>query len=113
MRAHVAVGTGLDMAPRAAVRHCMMARAAFRTCGGQGMSLLIGRKGILEDRLQRDERHRCLRTRGRGRIIGMFCTVSRQLSPLQAVSPTLALTCCWKRERGTSGRCKQSGAVLG
>ena len=26
---------------------------------------------------------------------------------------TLALTCCWKRKRGTSGRWKQSGAALG
>jgi hypothetical protein len=26
---------------------------------------------------------------------------------------TLALTCCWKRQRRRSGRCKQSGAVRG
>src|ERR1700756_5191626 len=33
--------------------------------GRQSMTLLIGGKGVLEDRLQRDERHRGLRTRGR------------------------------------------------
>jgi hypothetical protein len=40
--------------------------------GGQGMALLIGRKGALEDRLERDERHQCLRTRGRRRSSGCF-----------------------------------------
>ena len=40
--------------------------------GRQWMGLLIGRKGILEDRLQCDERHRCLRTRGRRRSLGCF-----------------------------------------
>src|SRR5262249_31494229 len=40
--------------------------------GGQGMALLIGRKGVLEDRLQRDERHRCLRTSGRRASLGCF-----------------------------------------
>jgi hypothetical protein len=44
----------------------------FADVGGQGMGLLIGRKGILEDRLQCDERHRCLRTRGRRRSLGCF-----------------------------------------
>ena len=34
----VAVGTRLDMPPSAAVRHCMMARAAFRTWAGSGCS---------------------------------------------------------------------------
>jgi hypothetical protein len=28
------------------------------------------------------------------------------------VISTLALTCCWKRERRRSGRCRQSGAAL-
>ena len=36
------------------------------------MALLIGWKGVLEDRLQRDERHRCLRTHGRRRPSGCF-----------------------------------------
>src|SRR5215813_12108298 len=40
--------------------------------GRQGMALLIGGKGVLEDRLERDERHRCLRTRGRRRSSGGF-----------------------------------------
>jgi hypothetical protein len=31
----------------------------------------------------------------------------------EAEGGTLALTCCWKRERGTSGGCRPSGAVLG
>src|SRR5215510_1329536 len=36
------------------------------------MALLIGRKSVLEDRLERDERHRGLRTRGRRRSSGGF-----------------------------------------
>jgi len=40
--------------------------------GGQGMRLLIRRKGVLEDRLQRDERHRGLRTSGLRASLGCF-----------------------------------------
>src|SRR5919197_6729969 len=36
------------------------------------MALLIDGKGVLEDRLQRDERHRGLRTRGRRLSVGGF-----------------------------------------
>src|SRR5206468_3146069 len=36
--------------------------------------------------------------------------IGRHLLTLEVIS-TLALSCCWKRER--SGRCKQSAAVLG
>src|SRR5262249_25637925 len=40
--------------------------------GRQAMALLIGGKGVLEDRLERDERHRCLRTPSRRRSSGGF-----------------------------------------
>src|SRR5215467_9588059 len=40
--------------------------------GRQGMVLLISGKGVLEDRLERDERHRGLRTRGRRLSWGGF-----------------------------------------
>src|SRR4029450_5517159 len=40
--------------------------------GRQGMALLISGKGVLEDRLERDERHRCLRTHGRRLLWGGF-----------------------------------------
>jgi hypothetical protein len=40
--------------------------------GGQGMGLFVGWKGVLKDRLERDESHRCLRTRGIGPSSGCF-----------------------------------------
>src|SRR5262249_25772401 len=60
----VTVWTRLHMAPqrRRPALHDRAGRAAH--VGGQGMALLIGWKGVLEDRLQRDERHRGLRTSG-------------------------------------------------
>ena len=55
------------------------------------MRLLVGRKGVLEDRLERNERHQCLR-HGAWYGHSVLClTVSRQLSPRQAVSPTHAM----------------------
>src|SRR5215470_4249207 len=67
---HMTIGTGLDMAAKrcGSTLHDGMGSSAH--VGGQGMVLLIGRKGGLEDRLERDERHRCLRTRGRRRSSG-------------------------------------------
>src|SRR5262252_9787045 len=61
----VAVGARLDMTAeggRPAPNEGMRGAAHV---GRQGMTLLVGGKGVLEDRLQRDERHRGLRTRGR------------------------------------------------
>ena len=72
MRAIWPSGQAWTWPPSAAVRHCMMARAALRTWAGKRMGLLVGRKGIVEDRLQRDERHRCLRPRGRDSQSGYF-----------------------------------------
>src|SRR5262247_793626 len=68
----VAVGTRLDMTAQRGrpAPDDGMRRAAH--VGRQGMALLIGGKGVLEDRLERDERHRCLRTRGRRRASGGF-----------------------------------------
>src|SRR5215510_14781516 len=68
----MAVGARLDMTAeggRPALHEGMYGAAHV---GRQGMTLLIGRKGVLEDRLERDERHRCLRTRGRRRSSGGF-----------------------------------------
>src|SRR5215467_9830212 len=64
------IRTGLDMAAKrgGATLHDGVGSSAH--VGGQGMALPIGRKGVLEDRLERDERHRCLRTRGRRRSSG-------------------------------------------
>src|SRR4029453_11550512 len=66
------IRTGLDMAAKrcGATLHDGVGGSAH--VGGQGMALLIGRKGVLEDRLERDERHRCLRTRGRRASSGGF-----------------------------------------
>ena len=68
----VAVGARLDMpaeGSRPAPDEGMRGSAHV---GRQGMTLLIGGKGVLEDRLQRDERHRGLRTRGRRLSLGGF-----------------------------------------
>jgi hypothetical protein len=68
----VTVGARLDMTAQGG-------RPALHdgVCGSayvdrQGMALFIGWKGVLEDRLERDERHRCLRTRGRRLSLGGF-----------------------------------------
>src|SRR5262245_48628883 len=62
----VAVGARLDMTTQGSrpALHEGMRGAAH--VGRQGMALLIGGKGVLEDGLERDERHRCLRTSGNG-----------------------------------------------
>jgi hypothetical protein len=68
----VAIRARLDMTTQGGrpALHEGMGSAAH--VGRQGMALLIGRKGVLEDRLERDERHRCLRTRGCRRSLGGF-----------------------------------------
>src|SRR5205823_5087417 len=81
--------------------------------GRQRVGLLVGRKRVLEDGLERHESHRCLRTRDTGRSLGWFFTVSRQPSPLQAVSPTLRLRRGGQRERGTSVGYRRSPARRG
>src|SRR5215471_5240987 len=68
----VAIGARLDMTAqggRSAPDEGMRGSAHV---GRQGMTLLIGGKGVLEDRLQRDERHRGLRTRSRRLLLGGF-----------------------------------------
>src|SRR2546421_6047512 len=68
----MAVGARLDMTTqgsRSALHEGMRGAAHV---GWQGMTLLIGGKGVLEDRLERNERHRCLRTYGRRRASGCF-----------------------------------------
>src|SRR5438128_11537237 len=60
----VTVWTRLHMAPQRR-RPALHDRAGgFPDMGGQRVQRLVGRKGVLEDRLQRDECHRCLRTYG-------------------------------------------------
>jgi len=84
----VAVGTGLDMASEGRRPALHDGARSSTDVGGQGMRLGIRGKGVLEDRLQGHEGHQCLRTRAMGPSSGWFFTVSRELSPLQAVSPT-------------------------
>src|SRR5215471_5530195 len=68
----VAIGARLDMTAQGGcpALHEGVRGAAY--VGRQGMALLIGGKGVLEDRLERDERHRSLRTRGRRLSSGCF-----------------------------------------
>src|SRR5262249_53519431 len=60
----VAVGTRLDMTAQSGRPAPDEGMRGSAHVGRQGMGVLIGGKGVLEDRLERDERHRCLRTRG-------------------------------------------------
>src|SRR5215470_11793363 len=60
----VAVGARLDMTAQGGCPALHDGTRGFADMRGQGMGLFVDRKGILEDGLQRDERHRCLRTRG-------------------------------------------------
>src|SRR5215468_12584279 len=69
---HMTIRTGLDMAAQRGGSTLHDGVGGSAHVSRQGMALLIGRKGILEDRLQRDERHRGLRTRGRRRSSGCF-----------------------------------------
>ena len=88
----VTIWTGLHMTAsrRRPARHDRTRGSA--DVAGQGMGLLISRISGWENSLERHEGHRCLCTR-HGTIVGVFfLTVSRKLSPLQAVSPTLAVS---------------------
>src|SRR5262249_35217452 len=60
----VAVGARLDMTAQGGCPALHEGVRGSAHVGRQGMALLIGGKGGLGDRLERDERHRCLRTRG-------------------------------------------------
>src|SRR4029453_8133911 len=54
----VAVGARLDMTAQGGCPALHEGMRSAAHVGRQGMALLIGGKGVLEDRLQRDERHR-------------------------------------------------------
>jgi hypothetical protein len=60
----MAVRTRLHMAPERRRPALHDGARGFPDMGRERVSLLVGWKGIVEDRLERDERHRCLRTRG-------------------------------------------------
>src|SRR5262247_4947587 len=68
----VAVGARLDMTAQGGCPALHEGVRSSAHMGRQGMTLLIGGKGVLEDRLQRDERHWGLRTRGRSLSWGGF-----------------------------------------
>ena len=73
---HVAIGTGLHMAAQGRRPALHDGVRGSADVGGQGMRLLIGGKGVLEDRLERDERHRGLRTRGWSYHRGVFYSIT-------------------------------------
>src|SRR5215475_13638674 len=68
----MAVGARLDMTAQGGRPASDDGMRSAAHVGRQGMALLIGGKGVLEDRLECDERHRGLRTRGRRRSSGGF-----------------------------------------
>src|SRR5262245_41789625 len=61
---HMPIRTRLHMAPerRRATLHDGTRR--FPDVGRQRVGLFVGWKGVLKDRLERDESHQCLRTHG-------------------------------------------------
>src|SRR5262249_50146066 len=68
----VTVGTRLHMAPQRR-RPVLHDRAGgFPDMGGQRVQRLVSGKSVLEDRLERDECHRCLRTYGLRASSGCF-----------------------------------------
>src|SRR4029453_14647740 len=68
----VAVGARLDMTAQSGRPAPDDGMRSSAHVGRQGMALLISGKGVLEDRLERGERHRCLRTCGRRLSLGSF-----------------------------------------
>src|SRR5215470_5897088 len=68
----VAIRARLDMTAQGGCPALHEGMRSAAHVGRQGMALLIGGKGVLEDRLERDERHRCLRTPSRRRSSGGF-----------------------------------------
>src|SRR4029453_6013486 len=69
---HMAVGTGLHMAPKRSSPALHDGARGAADMGGQRVQRLVGRKGVLEDRLQRDECHRWLRPYGLRASSGCF-----------------------------------------
>ena len=61
----MAVRTRLDMTAQCGRPALHEGPRGGADVGRQGMVRGVGGKGVVEDHLQRDERHRCLRTRGR------------------------------------------------
>jgi hypothetical protein len=66
----VAVGARLDMTTQGGCPALHKGVRGFADVRGQGMGLFVGGKGVVEDRLQRDERHQCLRTSSNGASSG-------------------------------------------
>src|SRR5512132_435883 len=60
---HMAVRTPLDMAAQRRRATLHDGPRGAPDVSGQGMRLFVGGKRVLENRLERDEGHRCLRTR--------------------------------------------------
>src|SRR5262249_1834560 len=69
---HVTVWAGLHMTAEGRRPALHDGARGSADMGGQGMRLLIRGKGVLEDRLQRDECHRCLHTYGLRASSGCF-----------------------------------------
>ena len=79
----VPVGTGLDMPPegrRPALHECV---GSFADMPRERVGLLVGRKRLLHDRLERHEGHRFLRTRGIGPSSSCF---------FYSITPTIPAT---------------------
>jgi hypothetical protein len=60
---HMAIRTGLDMSSEYRRPALHDGACGFADVGGERVRLLVGGKRVLEDGLERDKRHRCLRPR--------------------------------------------------
>ena len=108
----VAVRAGLDMAAQHRRPALHDGPCSAPDMGGQGMALFVGRKGILEDRLQRDERHRCLRRRGRRPSSGCFRQYHANHPRAARLVQRPSSPAAGSRSRAQRGvGCRQSGAA--
>jgi hypothetical protein len=103
---HMTLRTGLDMSAEYRRSALHDGACGFADVGGERVRLLVGRKRVLEDGLERDKRHRCLRPRRWYGTRVLCLTVSRQLSPRQAVSPMAVIrSCAGGRDEERRGLC--------
>ena len=74
----MAVRTGLDMSSEYRRPALHDGACGFADVGGERVRLLVGWKRVLEDGLERDKRHRCLRLR---RVVWDQCFVPDSIAP--------------------------------
>src|SRR5262249_6994712 len=110
---HMAVGPGLEMAAQGGGPALHDGARGSPDVGGQGRARLRGGTCVVENRVERHEGHRGLRTRD-GTVVGLGVLQYHANYPRgKRLVQRPRVSRAWKRERGTSGRWKPSPAALG